>query len=231
MRDETVNLLRALDRAVANARSATAGPTGKQRAEDRDALFVEMAERSTRNHGAITDPRALALLWDVLVGITTGTLRHRQAHWITIVEPARPDADPASCGTYRCVAGWLVNVAHHGEPSNEWALPPIIVAGGHYRVTSLASEKLPDGRSVDIETEAIRLLFGEQAADDYDTLDEDEPDRLRVRTWANALFRGNNSLADCWDAARELTGGALRVPAELVDLVTRSAPTGIGGLG
>jgi hypothetical protein len=233
MRDETVELLRALDAGVDRARTTAAGAAAKDRAEGRDALFAEMAERATAAGALITDPRALALLWDVMIGVTVGTLRHRQANWNIMITADDDQAEPSQCGTYRCIGGWLVALRHPGRPALDIAMDPFPYAS-HYRRQDSAHHRADDGTVLDIEREALRILFGDALADARDLIEggqftigdaadldqEITTDRV-IAQWRAAckMFDGSNTLAECWAAVTDATGGVLAVPSELADRV------------
>jgi len=178
------------------------------------AILDHRAEVTTRiergwAHGnpLVATERAVLLLFDVLAGITIGTLRHDQGTWMAVRYPL-PDSDSdavaAHCGTFRCVAGWL---AHFAQPNARPVYDPFVI---HYdsgvESREVAALEL-DGRRVTIREVAVGALldrppFGGVAPDDI-----------------VYMFAASNTLADLWDYAGIVTGGAITVPFVLVEQV------------
>jgi hypothetical protein len=188
--DHTIDQLSELTVTAREARSRDYGTASLALAEHRDALAAE-AEQTARAAGAVIHTaRAIMLLFDVLVGITTGTLPHDQESW-TRVTRRGPD-----CGTYRCVAGWLSHAAfpnlrpHRREYVEDWAIVEYAAAA---------------------DTDGTRRTYAEWAALALDVeYSTSGPERL---------FTASANLGELWDAAGRLTGGAITIPPHLVDEV------------
>lgn len=204
MQDATVAALHALDHpdvAAARARIETYGEA-----------------RATSAAAPIHTRAALLLLFDVLVGITTGRLRHDQGFWHTIVT-GDPDPGPTAyarafptCGTYRCVAGWLVKIRY---PDAE----PVVYDQFNH-----------DGRTftrhTGVRIGGARFEYADLAARALDVTPTATPefydDAHRVaRASLVDLFASTADLPDLWQAAANLTGGAITIPGDLVPLVAR----------
>jgi hypothetical protein len=156
---------------------------------------------------------AMLLLFDVLVGITRGTLRHRQDFWYQSFRPGRTVA-PAfkarpMCGTYRCLAGWISEIAFPGSRPAEVADLDAVYA----IISRSARLELASGEVISYAHAAARALGvpvteGRVPVDPYDVVSEIE------EMWA-----GGNNLAELWQYAEQFTGGAVTLPDELRDLV------------
>lgn len=147
----------------------------------------------------LLDQRAALLLFDILVGITIGTLSHRQAFWHTeVVETQAPPAGwDEPCGTFRCVAGWIVHV------TNALAQPVI-------------NERV-DGLYRSYERAYQVRLTPAAAPVDYDDAASSILGLLPLQT--GSLFSGGADLPELWDEADRITGGTLTAPMVLRPLI------------
>jgi hypothetical protein len=213
MQDDTVRALEALDSPQANAASAAAWPDEfpDQRtariAQARADIERDGAQRAATADAAVTSTRALLLLFDVVVGITIGTLAHRQQSW-AYGEGAVESGTP--CRTFRCVGGWIAHVAHPGSRlvwAEQWTYP---TDSGAIEKFSAYTQELPDGQVRDIDDLAVAALT-------------DSEYRWGSLGWADArigrIFHHGNTLADVWAAVDAATGGV--IPAALRDDLTR----------
>lgn len=221
MKDDTVELLAALDPT----------PLGDAFAEQRKWTETH-GEQIATAAAPIRTTRALLLLLDVLVGITTGRLRHDQSWWHTVVtehegEPATRRSflgdGPSACGTYRCLAGWLVTL--------RW--PTVKPIEFEKLATNVRTYIRYEGVWIDGEARSYYEM-GARALDVVTTVlehgpgpgcgDDDECSICSVGSRAvahdvGALFSGSADLPALWDKAREFTGGVITVPTDLVPLV------------
>jgi hypothetical protein len=92
-----------------------------------------------------------------------------------------------SCGTAGCLAGWAVVLA---DLDVDWSTDGCF-----------GTEYLVDGR--DIAVVAAELIGVEN------------PRTLKWADWDEHLFNQNNTLADLWRIANELTDGEIEIPEEL----------------
>ncbi len=201
MRDRTVE---ALDR--------LAQPTdiGSVRA----AIEQTGEERATSAAAPVRTRRALLLLFDVLVGITTGTLRHDQSWWTRVTDcpvDETPDSwlDRLDCGTFRCAAGWLVHIRF---PLARAALSPAV---GRTRLASfvdIPAADIPDaveGRHLDYTTAALLAL------------DVRDSEQIGSISPVVQMFDGDNTVTALWRYASAATGGVVALPDEIADQARR----------
>jgi hypothetical protein len=195
MTDHPIDLLAALTAAVGEARSRDYGNASRVLAEHRDALAADAEQTARAADAPIHDARAIMLLFDVLVGITTGTLRHEQQIWV--LEVRRP-VDGYACGTYRCLAGWLAYIAFPG-------------------ITSVATWKQLHPGEPTVEYTAATYqgtwkTYGQWARQALGDVGEEQYPVAK-------LFAASATLADLWGYAGELTGGAITIPSSLAEKV------------
>lgn len=142
----------------------------------------------------IANLRGLLLLWDVLVGITIGTLAHDQDAW------TRRTGLAPNCGTLRCVAGWLAQFGHPGSTP----------AFGRNDLHT-AQQRLADGTTWAMGAAAVAALTAVPPREVYDN--------GRATEHIREMFSGGVDLAEVWAAATAATGGVVALPDTLVDRV------------
>jgi hypothetical protein len=202
--DEQRTRLAELLNAYTAERPSALGPLAKDITEQRDALAAEMGRHATTVGATIREPRALALLLDVLVGITNGTLDHNPEFW----HVEHRDRADAPWQVTRCLAGWLVHTAHR------YAEPVLDVYDVNKR-TARAVLLHPGGEQISYDELAATVLGVEV----YEMVGRtDLPFRL-VTHRVHALFGACNTLADLWHLAHLYTGGAITIPADLAPRV------------
>lgn len=228
MREHTIQRLRELEHAADNGRRRDHGNHAKAVAEHRDAMAVDAEQIATAAGAPINTARGIMLLFDVLVGITVGTLAHDQGYWHSeVVRDAELDAvwnaeqtypwSPA-CGTYRCVAGWL---AHITNPGATPILAQHLTGDGYVRHRAEVL-KLTDGTVMPYD-QAGALALGVTIERTRCVCELD--DHAIIRHPVERLFDGMNTLADLWTLAEKYTGGALTAPADLAPMI--AAQTGV----
>jgi hypothetical protein len=192
MRDTTIAALEAL--------GGGPDPRGPSIADHRITIERRIEAGGYAQTAAIVGAKPVLLLFDILVGITLGTLRHDQETWGEI----RAGGPVERCGTYRCLAGWIAHLAYPGavDVSSGDPLP----MGRGMVMTPVFAQRLPDGRQFDIRDLAVAALLD---LDPADLFREERPTEI---LW---MFAASNSLADLWDYARAATGEAITVPDAL----------------
>lgn len=188
MQDHTVEALNALDHPA---------DIGTIRA----AIEHDGEARATAAGAPIRTRRALLLLFDVLVGITRGTLRHDQGAW-NEVRTSTATEDAPRCGTFRCLAGWLVHIRYpHARPHEHGT--PLSIGGMTVRASSFVV--VPGEFSDPI------VSYGAAAVAALDIPDSDDYAEGKVYS----MFTGNLPLDRLWEYAADRTGGVVTLPAEL----------------
>lgn len=195
MRDETVNRL------------DTLVPSRTYLAPDRTAPLA-LDEAAVANIGRtrdmieilgpqldaeLTNIRGMLLLFDILVGITIGTLPHDQDTW------TRKLSHAPNCGTVRCVAGWLAQIGYPGSRP-------------HYFEDRLATaqQELADGTCWSMSVLGAAAITG---------LTPDDVHTFGMPEKVSDMFSGGASLEDVWTAATHASGGVIVLPGTLVDRV------------
>lgn len=227
MRDHTIQRLRELERAADNFQSRNYGPLTLAIAEHRDAMAAEAERIATAAGARIRTAAGIMLLFDVLVGITTGLLPHRQGQWWQVTETApptlwvrRPVALFPELGTFGCLAGWL---AHLANPTAQAVFDPAETIDDGPVVHSRAfTLRFPDGVERSIEECAVIALG----------VPYESTEGCRARCCAargsllhhpvRALFEAHHNLSDLWALAGQYTGGAITIPADLAATVAES---------
>jgi hypothetical protein len=178
-------------------------------AEQRATIETSGETTATATGAPIYTTRALLLLFDVLVGITIGTLRHDQRYWHTVVNTA---TGRYRCGTYRCVAGWLVATAY---PDVEPVPCETLGAVTRYSDVIIGDETRDYGEM------GARALDVEVTVAEYEPC---SPDCTMCRArWVShpidALFDPDATLVELWEQAGRLSGFAIVPPAALYELI------------
>jgi hypothetical protein len=201
MRDDTIEALHRLD-----------SPTdiGKVRAR----IEWDGARIAAAAAAPIRTTPAMLLLFDVLVGITRGTLRHRQDFWFQSFRPSPRSVAPAfkarpTCGTYRCLAGWISEIAFPGSrPAEVTDLDAVYAIISRSARLELATGEVISYAHAGARALGVSVTEGRIGVDMYDVFSEIE------EMWA-----GGNSLGDLWYYAEQFTGGAIVIPDELRERV------------
>lgn len=203
MRDETIKAL--LDVGRVDEQTDSIGTT-------RDEVERRIRVGEIATGAVVTTERAVLLLFDILVGITLGHLRHDQTMWLSTVEALDDTADRDPCGTYRCVAGWIAHLAYPDAtidyPQSRRRTDP----SGHYRAVEADALSLPGGNYT-IRTLAAAVLLDTTPAALAHHAGVDIPEPVR------RMFVATNRLVELWEYAFEMTGGAITVPAALREQV------------
>lgn len=218
MKDDTVELLAALDPT----------PLGDAFATQRQWIETYGEQVATAADAPIRTTRALLLLLDVLVGITTGRLAHDQRWWHTQVTAGAEPAGrrrtlptvPPTCGTYRCLAGWLVTLRWPTAKAVEYERLTT-----HNLTYTRYSGVMIDGEPRSYNEMGARALDVEPitVTDGVGCGDPECPTcRSGARLVSHAvddLFSGCADLTDLWTSAHKFTGRVVTVPTDLVSLV------------
>jgi len=222
MHERTVQRLNDLDHQVAAAAAQAAPSLGAHRARIAEAASWAADPRSDAE---IRDPAAIMLLFDVLVGITIGTLPHAQDFWgVEVAAREGMTVTGERCGTFRCLAGHLVHIGHPGA-----AVPIPTTEGWHpYTADTLYQRhdrvSINGGPPMAYGDAALTLLLGHRHAADCPASCTGPACAcgLRDNPAAN-MFEAHNSLRMLWSMAWRYTAGVILPPPELAarhDLVT-----------